>query len=209
MLNNLNDLIQDIKNQGILKSKNIQNALNKIDRINFVPEKQKNFAYMDIPLEIAENQTISQPSTVVFMLELLRINIGNRILDIGAGSGWVSALMAYLTGYMGDIYAYEINKKVGEIGSKNIKNQKINTVHYFIENASKAWDKNSPYDRIYSGASFESIPESLLQNLKNGGVIIAPLRDGNIVKITKNSQKNFNTESFSGFSFVPFINLEK
>lgn len=209
MLNSLNDLILDIKNQGILKSKNIQNALGKIDRIDFIPEKQKKFAYMDIPLEIAENQTISQPSTVVFVLELLNIQISNHVLDIGAGSGWVSALMAYLTGYIGDIYAYEINKNVGKIGSTNIKNQKIETVHYFIENASKDWYKNSPYDRIYSGASFESIPESLLKNLKNGGILVAPLRDGNIVKIIKKSQKNFDTQTFSGFSFVPFINLKE
>lgn len=205
-------LITRLKNSGVLKSSQIEKALLKIDRKYFVPDDLQQHAYSDRPLLLAEGQTISQPTTVVFMLELLDVQPGNKVLDIGAGSGWVSCLMAYLAGEKAKVYAYEINNRVGVMGKKNIEKYSTKKawgfnprIRYEVVSAANKWKESAPYDRIHSGAGFNEIPEDLKKCLKVGGALVAPTQDGHINKITRKSEDEFEEERFYGFVFVPFL----
>jgi len=205
VINPLNLLIGHLESQGVLSSKKLKQVLQKVDRKNFVPENLKAMAYSDQALPLTAGQTISQPTTVVFMLERLKVEPGQKILDIGAGSGWASCILGELAGDKGEVFAYEINKEVGKLGEKNVKEFGLKNIHYFITDAAKAWQKNAPYDRIHSAAAFEKIPEDLKQALKIGGILVAPTADGYMRKITRVAKDEFKEEKYYGFVFVPFI----
>lgn len=204
-MKNLNELIIHLKTSGVLKSEKIERALIEVDRKDFVRLEFLQNCYKDIALPFADNQTISQPTTVVFMLELLNIKLEQKILDIGAGSGWVTCLLAELVGPKGKVYGFEINKKMGELGLKNIQKFNYKNICYKISDASKEWQKHSLYDRVHCAAAFSKIPQDLLDQLKIGGILVAPTQNGCIKKITRISKSKFQEQSFFGFSFVPFI----
>jgi protein-L-isoaspartate(D-aspartate) O-methyltransferase len=196
-----------LERKGLFENHLVKMAFEKVDRRDFVKNSLKDFAYQDRPLLVGERQTISQPTTVAFMLNVLNPKKDQKILDVGAGSGWVSCLLAQTVGKNGRVYAYEINKTVGEIGKRNVKNSGFQNVHYFVKNAAEEWKKFSPYDRIYCGAAFRKIPESLLGQLKEGGIMIAPTQKNDIRRIIRISDKRFEEEIFPGFIFVPFVGI--
>jgi len=205
MDNTLADLVKHLEKKGLLKTPVIREALLAVDRKNFVAPGEEEYAYADSALLLADGQTISQPSTVVFMLELLNVQKGNAILDVGAGSGWVSCLMGHLTGESGKIYAYEVNQTVGALGYASVVANGCKNVEYLVADASKEWQKYAPYDRIYSGAAFDRIPEDLKRLLAVGGILVAPTQDGYINKITRKRDTEYEVEEFYGFLFVPFV----
>jgi protein-L-isoaspartate(D-aspartate) O-methyltransferase len=208
-LSSLWQIISFLEKKGILCSSGIKDALIKVDRRKFIPSAYREYAYSDEALPIGFEQTISQPSTVVFMLELLNVGSGQKVLDIGAGSGWVRCLLAELVGEQGHVYAFEINEKIGKIGLRNINKFGKNRVMYRIIDAAKYWDAYALYDRIHVAAAFEKIPEKLLSQLKIKGILVAPTQDGNLWKITKTKEGEYKKEKFYGFSFVPFVEEEK
>ena len=203
--NNLEQLISHLKRQGVLKSDKIETALRRVDRKNFVPASLQPQAYEDRPLPLAEGQTISQPTTVVFMLELLDVKPNQKILDIGAGSGWVSCLLAELAKPNGRVYAYEIKEKVAQMGAENIARLNCSNVIYRWADAAEVWAKASPYDRIHCAAAFKKIPPDLLDQLAVGGVLVAPTQDNYIYKVKRTSKEKFESEKYFGFVFVPFV----
>ncbi|PIY73938.1 MAG: protein-L-isoaspartate O-methyltransferase, partial [Candidatus Portnoybacteria bacterium CG_4_10_14_0_8_um_filter_40_50] len=115
-----NELINNIIKDGYLKTPRIIKAFKKIDRKNFVPEDFKEEAYVNAPLPIGFGQTISQPLTVAFMIELLEPEPGNIILDVGAGSGWQTAILAEIVGKYGKVFAIELIEKLAEFGKANV-----------------------------------------------------------------------------------------
>ncbi|MDA3815284.1 MAG: methyltransferase [Patescibacteria group bacterium] len=199
------ELVEKLEQSGVLQSEKIKKAFLEIDRKDFVLEEHKEFAYNDTALPLSKNQTISQPTTVVFMLELLNLYPDQKILDIGAGSGWTGTMLAKMVSPKGRVFAYEINKKVGKFGQKNIEKYNLKNITYKISDASEEWSKNSPYDRILSGAAFKTIPEDLKEKLAPNGILVAPTQDGFVKKIVRLSDGDLIEEKFFGFSFVPFI----
>jgi len=121
-------LLTQFKERGILKTPRIVEAFTHIDRARFVPTDKKLEAYQNYPLAIGHGQTISQPETVAFMLELLQPDIDQTILDIGSGSGWQTALLAYIVGPYGKIYGMEI---VDELAAAST--DYINTYNYITD----------------------------------------------------------------------------
>src|SRR3989339_1715567 len=117
----LRNLVNNLKNIGVLKTPAIIEAFLKIDRADFVPEEIKNLAYFNEALAIGLSQTISQPYTVAFTLELLEPKMGDKILDIGSGSGWQTALLAHLVGKNGKIFSVEIISELFKWGKKNVE----------------------------------------------------------------------------------------
>lgn len=201
----LESLIQHLEHTGVLQTPGIKAALLAIDRREFIPEHIKHLAYKDHPIVLAEEQTISQPTTVVFMLEQLDIQPGNRILDVGGGSGWVSCLMGKLAQPEGEVFAFEINEIVGMMGMENVERCRLGNVQYMIGDAADYWDNHMPYDRIHAAAAFREIPGALTHLLKPNGILVAPTQDGYIKKITRVSEQEFVEEEFYGFAFVPFV----
>lgn len=203
-------LIKLLKNEDVLKSPKIEQALKSVPREFFVPKDHKSEAYENYPLPIGEGQTISQPLTVVTMLEALNVEKGNNILEIGYGSGWVTALLAYLTDGGGHVHAFEIKEKVAQFGKENIINfcsdetcsfstHKI-TLHH--ESYAKHFNNFAPYERIVSGAAFEKIPEDLANSLKTGGRLVAPTAQNDIRVLIKKDGV-IEEQIIPGFVFVP------
>ena len=200
-------LIDSLIEEGWLKSARIIEAFKKIKRIDFLPEDMKNLAELNEALSIGYDQTISQPLVVAFMLEQLQPQSGDKILDIGSGSGWTTALLAEIVKPKGKVTAIEIIPELKEFGGKNAA--KYNFVEkkiaeFICADGSKGYEKEALYDKILASASAEKIPFAWKEQLKIGGRIVAPI--GNSIWLfVKKSDREFQETEFPGFVFVPLI----
>lgn len=207
----INQLIQ----QGYLKTPRIINAFREIRREDFIPEALKHEAGGNYPLPIGQGQTISQPLTVAFMLELLQPELGDKILDIGSGSGWVTALLAYLVQISdiksqilkGQVYAIERIPELKEFGENNVKKYNFidkKNVQFFCRDGSKGLSEYAPFDKIHVAAAAKGIPPALRDQLAIGGRMVIPV-SGGILKLDRLNEKEFKEKFFPGFVFVPLI----
>jgi protein-L-isoaspartate(D-aspartate) O-methyltransferase len=199
-------LVENLKLEGRIKSKSVEEAFLKIPRENFVTESVKNFAYADTPLEIGSGQTISAPHMVAIMCEALDVNKGHKILEIGAGSGYHSAIVSELVGKNGRIYTVERHGNLAEFAENNLKKTKIKNVIVKIGDGSLGLEEYSPYDRIYVTCSAPNIPQPLIDQLKDGGKMLIPVGRmfSKLVLIEKEKGK-IKEKDLGGCSFVPLV----
>jgi len=200
-------LIDNLINQGYLKTPAIIEAFRKINRIDFLPQEEKYRAYLNIPLPIGYGQTCSQPLTVAFMLEQLQPQKGDKVLDVGFGSGWLTALLAQIVGETGEVYALERIANLKEFGAENIAKYnfiKKGVVKCFCFDGTKGWPSRAPYDKIIVSASAKKIPLPLKEQLKVNGRLVIPILDS-IWVIVKKAEDEFEENEFSGFTFVPLV----
>lgn len=203
-------LVQMLAEKAVLRSPRIRNALETVDRADFVPVEQERYIYMDAALPIGFGQTISQPYTVVFMLERLSVQEGDVVLEIGYGSGWQTALLADLVGAEGKVHAMELVPELCDFGKANVmKYPKLaKRVSFYCGNAFGGLPdvaKNSGgFDRIIAAAEVKKVPVAWRAQLKTGGVLVYP-QAGSLFKETKNDKGEFGMEEYPGFAFVPFI----
>jgi protein-L-isoaspartate(D-aspartate) O-methyltransferase len=206
MNSHINKLIKD----GYLKSDLIIDAFSEIGRIEFVPKELESEANADVALPIGYGQTISQPRTVAFMLELLDPGRGQNILDVGSGSGWTTALLCYIVGRGGSVTAVDKIKELVERGKENVdkynylKDGQEGIAEFHSGDGKKGYKKNAPYDRILVSASCVTIPEDLKQQLKNGGKMVIPVKNS-LVFAERKTEDEFSEEHFPGFAFVPLV----
>ena len=192
-----------------IKTPRIIEAFRSIDRKDFVQDETKLLAYFDEALSIGSNQTISQPSVVAFMLEELNPQEGERILDVGAGSGWTSALLAVIVGPRGKVIALDIVSKVVKFGTKNLSKYnfiKRGIVEYICQDADIGYKAKAPFDRILVSAALPNrkLPDAWKEQLRIEGKIVVPYRDC-IWVLTKKSEQEFEEKEYPGFVFVPFV----
>ncbi len=200
-------LINQLISEGYLKTPRIIEAFRKIKREDFVPENLKDEADINAPLPIGYGATISQPLTVAFMLELLQPEPGDKILDIGSGSGWQTAMLAYIVGDKGRVFAIERISELVEFGKNNVSKYNFmekRIVEFILGDGSKGLEKEAPFDKIIVAASAEEIPDSWKGQLKIGGRLVAPIKSS-IWLVTKESEEQFKEQEFPGFAFVPLI----
>jgi protein-L-isoaspartate(D-aspartate) O-methyltransferase len=201
-------IIEKLVKEGWLKTPEIINAFKKIKRVDFLREKDKALADLNQALSIDYGQTISQPLVVAFMLELLQPEKENKILDIGSGSGWTSALLAEIVGRKGKIIALEIISELVETGKTNIAKYNFiekETVEVICADGSKGWKPEAFYDRIIcSASSLNRIPEEWKNQLKIGGRIVAPVALS-LNLYVKKSNNEFEEKKYPGFTFVPLV----
>lgn len=201
------NLIRELITSGWLKTPKIIKAFSQIKREDFVLEEEKEWAYINDALSIGYNQTISQPLVVAFMIELLNPQPGEKILDIGAGSGWATGLLAYLIKPKGKVIAIDIIPELVEFGKKNVGKYnfiKKEIVQFFCADGKLGYEKEAPYDKILVSASAFEVPQKLWQQLKIGGRMVVPIEDS-IILIEKISENNWQKKEFPGFVFVPFV----
>lgn len=182
----------------------LNRAFSKISRANFVPDDLTNIANLDISLPIGFGQTISQPSTVKMMLEWLEVEPGNKILDIGSGSGWTTALLANLTGQKGRVYAVERIPELLEFGQDNCLRLGIKNVKFFKASKTYGLPKFAPYDRILVSADAHVLPPELVDQLKTDGKMVIPIKY-DILEIAKNHDNSLEIMAHPGFIFVPLV----
>ena len=204
----MEELIQNLIDEGYLKSKPIIEAFRKIKREDFLPKDIKEDASLNVPLLISHGQTISQPLTVAFMLELLQPKKGDKVLDVGSGSGWQTALLAELVGEKGKIYAIERIPDLMRFGEKNVSKYGFKNVEFICGDGTKGYKKGSPYDKIIVAAAAEiGIPDILLQQLKVGGRLVIPVGkyEQAMVMVDKVGKNDYQEKRFPGFQFVPLV----
>lgn len=203
-MKDLDTLIDSMIINRVLKSPQIIKAFEEVDRKEFVPEMFKESAYVDAPLGIGADQTISQPSTVAFMLEHLSPQKGEKILDIGTGSGWTTALLCHIVGEEGSVTGLERVHMLVEMGKQNLA-KFCQGEHCTIESAGDALGRpGEKFDKILVSAAAEKLPETLVEQLNVGGKLVIPVQNS-INIVTKTGEDETETESIYGFRFVPLI----
>ncbi len=200
----INDLIIYLKNSKFLTDERVESALHHIPRHEFVPESELEYAYNNEPLPIMKNQTISQPGVVTRMTEWLDVKDGQKILEVGTGSGWQSAILSYLVG-SGSIYSIERHPELVKFAQENLKKLNIDNVHVILGDGSIGYPKESPYDRIIITAACSEIPLPVLDQLKENGLILAPVGDSSqsLVLLQKTSKGIVEIKNQSKYVFVP------
>lgn len=199
-----NSLIASMVRSGMAFSPNIVKAFEVIDRKDFVTAEYLDRTYDDRPLPVGYGQTISQPSTVAFMLERLEPQKGDKILDVGSGSGWTTALLSYLVGSSGEVIGVEKLDPLVKLGSLNVKKYTYSPTNIIKAEQKFGYEQEAPYDRILVSAAAQEIPQGLVEQLKIGGVMVLPVKSS-IYKVTKSSDDDFEYTEFHGFSFVPLV----
>ena len=203
-----NALIDSLIRDGYLKTPRIIDAFKATDRAGFVLQALISRAYENIPLPIGYKQTISQPLTVAFMLELLQPEAGNKILEIGAGSGWQTALLAYCVGDKGKVLALERIPEISAYGERNVSNYGFissGRVQWKCEDGSSGFLSEAPYDRIIAAASASEFPESWLKQLTAGGRLVVPVKNSIWLAVRGEKEGEFRKTEYPGFAFVPLI----
>lgn len=199
-------LIEYLRKSGALRSGEIMDAFSKIDRIDFVPSAYLAEAYGDYPIALGHAATLSQPSTVAFMLELLEPEAGQKILDIGAGSGWTTALLAHIVGPKGRVYGVEIVPALVVSGNNNIKKYDLPQAAIKETGTKYGLPEEAPYDRILVSAAAEALPAELLGQLAVNGRMVIPIKNA-VQLIKKGHDGSIHKEEFPGFAFVPLLKL--
>jgi len=190
----------------------ISEAFEKVSRADFLPEGIRSKANLDQALPIGYGQTNSQPSTVVFMLSLLAPKVGEKVLDVGFGSGWTTALLARIVGSSGKVVGLEVNKQVFDFGKQNLKKYRFKNIKLYHATAWKDFPGTDVFDKILVSAASKTIPRKLLDRLKVGGRLLIPLVDKRSVGLSheltivdKKAKNQYLKKSYPGFVFVPLI----
>lgn len=222
-------LVRHLKEDArILGNPRLEVAFGAVDRANFVPEKLREEAYADYPLPIGFGQTISQPSTVAFMLEKLDVRPGQKVLDIGSGSGWTTALLSVLVGEKGRVIGLEIIPELARFGQENLAkhyspirppalreragvNRRMarNVEIRIAERGVAGLPEEAPFDRILVSAAARAVPPELVKQLSPNGILVMPIGDPiavqTLVRVTKKPDGAVETEEYPGFVFVPLV----
>ena len=196
-------LIEELEQDGI-KDKKVLDAILKIPRHLFVQKEFVDQAYFNYPLPILSSQTISQPYTVAFMLESLELKENDKVFEIGTGSGWNACLIAEIC-KKGKVITTEIIPSLAEFAKKNIKKFNFKNIKILNIDGSKGYKKEAPFDKIIITAAASKIPEILLKQLKNNGILVAPIGSEfsqSMIKIKKKDGKIIK-ENLGEFIFVP------
>jgi protein-L-isoaspartate(D-aspartate) O-methyltransferase len=195
-------LVKELIERGRLKTPEIIRAFEKIDRVDFMAPEEKDLSYVDNAFPIGHGQTISQPTTVAIMFELLQPKAGDTVLDIGSGSGWTTALLAEVVGPKGKVYSIEIIKELYQFGKKNVEKYKHDNIKFFNQDGSKGLSEQAPFDKILASASVPEVPSPIKEQLKVGGIAVMPVKDS-IFKVKKKAPQKFEIEEHPFFVFVP------
>lgn len=201
-------MIKKIASRGVLRTDKIVQAFKKIDRVKFVKPEFEGRAYDDMPLPIHAGQTISQPTTVAFMLELLQPQPGEKIMDVGTGSGWTTALLAELVGPQGFVHGVEIMPDLIEFGRQNLNRFQIKNASIVPAQKILGIPEEAPFDRILVSAYSREIPKELVEQLKIDGRMVIPINHS-VVKIEKTSETEIEKDEYHGFVFVPLIEQKR
>jgi protein-L-isoaspartate(D-aspartate) O-methyltransferase len=186
-----------------IKDPKVLDAMKKVPRHVFVPENLLSHAYSDEPLPIGEGQTISQPYIVAYMTEILALKGGERVLEIGTGSGYQTAILAEIAQ---KVFTVELISALSLRAQEALKKLKFTNILFKIGDGSYGWDEQAPFDAIMVTAAPDKVPHSLEEQLKIGGRMIIPVGSGiqELVFVTR-GKKKYRRKKLLPVRFVPLI----
>ncbi|MEN3042078.1 MAG: protein-L-isoaspartate O-methyltransferase [Fervidobacterium sp.] len=188
-------------------SKKVIEAMNIVDRKLFVPEEYVDSAYVDTPLPIGYGQTVSAPHMIGMMCEYLQLKAGDKVLEVGTGSGYNAAVMSVLVGESGWIYTIERIPQLAQSALERLKKLEIKNVTVITGDGKEGLIEYAPFDKITVTCYAKRIPEKLIQQLKNLGIMIIPVGDEFVQILTKITKINdeLKIEKLSYVKFVPML----
>ncbi len=189
---------------GFMAKISIDQVFNKVPRRAFLPASMQQYSNIDAPISIGFGQTNSQPYTVKLMLKLLDVKPGHMVLDVGSGSGWTSALLAYLVGKKGRVIAVERIPQLVSFGKRNCQSLGIKNVSFHQASTKLGCASHAPYDRILVSATTKTMPHSLINQLSINGKMVLPIKNS-IIVAQKGPGGKLSSKSYPGFLFVPLI----
>lgn len=199
---------RQIERRGIRDPK-ILEAFRSVPREEFLGREYADLAYGDHPLPIEAGQTISQPYVVALMIQAAAIKPGDRVLEVGAGSGYAAAVMSRIAT---DVVAIERQRELVKVAQERMGRLGYDNVRIVEGDGTRGWEPEAPYDAIVAAASGSHVPPALVEQLADGGHIVMPVGDpGSIqklVKVTKSPAGKIITEDLGGVRFVPLIGEE-
>jgi protein-L-isoaspartate(D-aspartate) O-methyltransferase len=202
-----NDLIKMLMAEKLLRSRRVIKAFEDVPRENFLPDSLKGLAYSDTPLPIPGGQTISAPHMVAVMSEYLDVKANHKILEIGTGSGYQAAILSRMA-LRGKVYTLEVVLELTDFAKKNLAGYK--NVHVFSGDGSMGLPEYAPYDRIIATAGCPGIPRPWMDQLKEGGRIVAPVGgvyEQRLILVEKKNGKILETDLNFPCVFVPLRGL--
>jgi protein-L-isoaspartate(D-aspartate) O-methyltransferase len=199
-------LVNKLKREARISTQSVESAFYDIPRELFVPNDQKKYAYDDQPLSIGHGQTISAPHMVAIMAEALDIHEGQKILEIGAGSGYHAAIVSKIVGSSGHVYSVERFSVLAETARKHLSLVGISNVSVSVGDGSEGLSEYAPYDRIYVTCAAPSIPKPLVDQLSDGGKLLIPVggRYATLMLIEKYDDE-LKKRDLGGCAFVPMV----
>jgi len=206
-LKNNTELVNFLVKQGHIKNPAIRAAFKACDRADFVPAGLRSQAYENYPLPLSQGQTISQPSTVAFMLELLNAGQGMNVLEVGAGSGYAAALLAELTGKKGQVTVLEIVPELVNYAKSALRKFSYPQLKLLNLDGSQGYVEAAPYDRILVSAAAPAIPQAYFDQLKEQGKLVMPIGvTHQALIVAERIGFTFVKQVYPGYIFVPLVN---
>jgi protein-L-isoaspartate(D-aspartate) O-methyltransferase len=200
------EMVAKLEKAGYVKTKPVRQAMETIPRHIFVPEEMRRFAHADTPLQIGEGQTISAPHMVAMMLEMLELDKGMKVLEVGCGSGYHASLAAYMVGSEGHVYTIDIIESLTNGARAHIEEvgllDRVTVIH---ADGSKGLKEHAPFDRIMAACSAPQVPQPLIDQLNDPGIAVIPVGTGftqSLILVKKNRGK-VTKEEYKGVAFVP------
>jgi len=193
---------RDIRDPRVLE------AFRTIDRARFVPPDRQQSAYGDFPLSIGHGQTISQPYIVALMTQALDLNGAERVLEIGTGSGYQTAVLARLAEA---VYTVEVHAPLQERARTVLDDLGCHHVHYRVGDGRRGWPEAAPFDRVLCAAAAEQVPETWIDQLADGGILVTPVGGGfsqNLTRIEKRGG-TIHRHDFCPCRFVPLTGSDE
>lgn len=197
-----------IASRGVRDSR-VLAAMRAVPREFFVSEALRKRAYEDAPLPIGSGQTISQPYVVALMIEAMRLRGGEKVLEIGSGSGYAAAVLAQIAD---EVFAIERVEELAALSVENLERAGCRNVHVRHGDGTEGWREEAPFDAILVSAGGPEVPRPLMQQLAIGGRMVVPVgaRPGSqrLIRVTRTDEGAFEREELASVRFVPLIGKE-
>ncbi len=191
---------QQIESRGVSDDL-VLKAMRKTPRHEFVPEDMKRYAYVDNPQPIGEKQTISQPYIVALMTELLELKGGEKVLEIGTGSGYQAAILAEI---VGEVYTIEIIESLAKSAEERLQRMGYKNVTVKLGDGYQGWEEHAPFDHVIVTAAPDHVPQPLVDQLKVGGTMVIPVGDYfQELKLLTKTEGGVEEKSIIPVRFVP------
>jgi len=202
------DLVKHLERAGYVRTEPVRKAMLAVHREEFVPTVVQQASYADHPLDIGHGQTISAPHMVAIMVEAMRAKEGQRVLEIGGGLGYHAAVMAHVVGEYGHVFAVERLEPLAERARANLEGAGLaDRVTVLVGDGSCGWSEYAPYDRISVACAAPYVPEPMLMELADGGMLLVPVGGRYVQELTRITRvgTKFRKEGLGGCVFVPLV----